>query len=488
MQPARSGKGPYRESLHAAAAARIVQVASRAECTPQELANLARGDPAFALRLLAITNSSAFGLRHRVTDVRHAAQLLGVRGLRNIALSLVVQELAPPGPFGTAVLALSLRRACAARSLAQALRRPVEEAFTAGLLLETGLLASGVGEEVGLQIAQASASQRVLRERLCGLRPHPQRGAELAVELGLPEPIVRAIELHHDANPPVEPLAAIAWAAERVAGLYESADVAGAREALKQAAAGIGLDAATVDQIACELPERLGEQSQIFDRDLGEQPNIETLTIDAHRALLEINREYELLVRALEQAVAEKDRLMRELAETNARLERLATTDPLTGLANKRALETSLLRDLAVADRASSWLSVVALDLDHFKKLNDMHGHATGDEALRVVANVLRQGLRAGDLAARVGGEELLTLLPNTDPAGAAVVAERLRRGIELARFEGPRGVVSVTASIGTASIKGPGCREAASRLFAEADRALYEAKHTGRNRVCHAA
>jgi diguanylate cyclase (GGDEF)-like protein len=151
-------------------------------------------------------------------------------------------------------------------------------------------------------------------------------------------------------------------------------------------------------------------------------------------------------------------------------------------------VEAALARDLARADRDGRWLSIVTLDVDHFKRVNDTHGHSGGDQVLVVLGNLLRTALRAGDLAGRIGGEEFLTILPDTDGEGALVAAERLRKCIEAERVVLASGELSFTSSLGVASIKGPGCLRAATALVEKADAALYEAKRSGRNRVVRAA
>lgn len=164
--------------------------------------------------------------------------------------------------------------------------------------------------------------------------------------------------------------------------------------------------------------------------------------------------------------------------KTNAEIN--AAYDSLTGLANRRSTHDTLDRLHAAARRAPSPLGVVALDLDLFKAVNDRHGHAAGDALLSAVGSVLAGAVRAGDLVGRVGGEEFLALLPDTDAAGAVLVAERLRRairGIDIPAAGGPG-----TASVGVA------CLEAADAssadLLRRADQALYRAKEAGRDRV----
>jgi diguanylate cyclase (GGDEF)-like protein len=159
-----------------------------------------------------------------------------------------------------------------------------------------------------------------------------------------------------------------------------------------------------------------------------------------------------------------------------------AATDALTGLPNKRALEDALKRQLAQASRAVEPLAVCMLDLDHFKKVNDVHGHERGDEVLAAVGDVLAESIRDSDIAGRFGGEEFLVLLPRTDANGARTIAEKLRRAVARTSVTGIDR--AVTTSIGIAVFPNDAVdRETLLRL---ADRALYTAKAGGRNLVCH--
>jgi two-component system, cell cycle response regulator len=164
-------------------------------------------------------------------------------------------------------------------------------------------------------------------------------------------------------------------------------------------------------------------------------------------------------------------------AELLERIERQSLTDGLTGLANRRALDAELARRLAEARRAGAALSLCLLDIDRFKSYNDAFGHRAGDEALARVARVLVNACRAGDVAARSGGEELAPLLPSTSLAEAVAVAERIRARVAAIPMSHRR----VTVSAGVAATTG-GC--SAEVLVEAADRALYRAKEGGRDRV----
>ncbi|MDT7778260.1 MAG: hypothetical protein QOC99_772 [Acidobacteriota bacterium] len=164
-------------------------------------------------------------------------------------------------------------------------------------------------------------------------------------------------------------------------------------------------------------------------------------------------------------------------------MQQQALTDSLTGCFNRRFFEIQLERDLHLATRMRQPVSLILLDIDYFKRVNDSHGHDAGDEALRILAAALREEVRGVDTATRYGGEEFAIILPQAGPEGALGVAERLRSRIE--RTEVP-GVGCITASLGVATFP----LNASSRelLVTTADRALYQAKHSGRNRVCSPA
>jgi diguanylate cyclase (GGDEF)-like protein len=174
--------------------------------------------------------------------------------------------------------------------------------------------------------------------------------------------------------------------------------------------------------------------------------------------------------------------VMRQRDAAMEELSRLAGTDPLTGLPNRRGFEANARALLAPRGRRAS---VLLLDLDRFKSINDGHGHPAGDAVLRAAAEVLGRHLRGGDVPARLGGEEFAVLLPGTGATEAAALAERLRAALA-AEVPHPAGApASVTVSIGVAAVARDGAPQPAlDAALAAADAALYRAKQGGRNRV----
>lgn len=171
-----------------------------------------------------------------------------------------------------------------------------------------------------------------------------------------------------------------------------------------------------------------------------------------------------------------------ELAQANRKLQTLAHTDPLTGTSNRRQFHLSAERELARARRQQEPICLLMLDIDHFKRINDQHGHDAGDRVLRELAGTARKMLREPDLLARFGGEEFVALLPNTALDSARTVAERLR--VKLSELRIPdlpqQAPIRITVSIGVAPLD----QFDLDQALKEADRALYLAKHGGRNQV----
>lgn len=184
---------------------------------------------------------------------------------------------------------------------------------------------------------------------------------------------------------------------------------------------------------------------------------------------------------AAREAMEEKVRLRTlELEAANRALDLQARTDALTGLLNRRGFETQMAFGLAMARRSGRPLSLITVDVDHFKRVNDTYGHEAGDEVLRRLARTLEERLRGSDVIARLGGEEFVVLLPDTDLAGAQAIAQALVHA--MADQQDPV-VGSITVSAGVASMRG--LQDNGTDILRRGDAALYEAKGQGRNRVC---
>ena len=217
--------------------------------------------------------------------------------------------------------------------------------------------------------------------------------------------------------------------------------------------------------------------------------NNAALLASVDRAHSSANLKYEnnQLLLQLESSHEKLSKANRRLVEANHKLKRLAATDTLTLLFNRRYFDQVLKRETDRRNRYKLPLSVVMIDIDHFKHINDTHGHEAGDNAIKQVATILSDCARTADLTARYGGEEFIVILPQTDPDNAIVFAERVREAIADAEFELVDNITTrLTISLGIAGVTASDRTIDVQFLTSSADKALYEAKNNGRNRyVC---
>jgi diguanylate cyclase (GGDEF)-like protein len=165
-------------------------------------------------------------------------------------------------------------------------------------------------------------------------------------------------------------------------------------------------------------------------------------------------------------------------------LKKAATTDGLTALANRAHFDSFMAEQFSLAKAGNKYLSLLLMDVDKFKLVNDKHGHQAGDQVLRVLGKLLKSAARAQDLAARYGGEEMCLVLPGTSKAVAATVAENIRRAIAAQPIPIGTEQLPVTASIGVACFEPRGAFQEMAHLLKAADLAVYAAKKSGRNCV----
>jgi len=220
----------------------------------------------------------------------------------------------------------------------------------------------------------------------------------------------------------------------------------------------------------------LGEVSSECQTAADPRPIIEKLVKELSNAMLRSA--------ALEANFLQTTKDLDQIKDSLKQAEQHSNTDALTGLANRRSLEAFLRAAQITAMEAGTPLSVLMIDIDHFKTFNDGYGHQVGDQVLRLVARVLQENVRQCDLAARYGGEELMAVLPGTSLDACTEAAERIRYRIgeaRLTRRTTGEEITSVTVSIGVAQFR---MAESAEGLIERCDRALYQAKRAGRNRT----
>jgi diguanylate cyclase (GGDEF)-like protein len=249
-----------------------------------------------------------------------------------------------------------------------------------------------------------------------------------------------------------------------------------------------------VQKLATKIPGKASAEELM--RELQEANLAEAIQEGTLVEHLDLGAVYEAMQREREAFVLGREE-RRKLITDNKRLKELVIQDALTNLFNRRYFDASIARQIASARRYHHSVSLLMADIDHFKEVNDRHGHAAGDEVLKKMAGVLMQSVRTTDIVCRVGGEEFALLLPQTQAEGALILAERLCRKVSEAAVEIPTESqkterVGVTMSIGSATFPDKALQindqtkedKISEELQIKADMALYEAKRSGRNRV----
>lgn len=243
-------------------------------------------------------------------------------------------------------------------------------------------------------------------------------------------------------------------------------------------------------EVLAEGADEISRGNFGFTLNLNANREINTLAQSFNRMSKKLKEQREALLKQISLLEAQKQEIAaqnEELAEANARLELIAITDQLTGAYNRRYIMREIEQELAISIRHGLPLSITMIDIDHFKEINDTHGHQVGDEVLKEVVQVLSSSMRASDLLGRYGGEEFIVIAPLTGQQEALVLAERLREIVSKWPFETTYGFMKLTISLGVATYDGK--TEAypntiLEQLLARADAEMYKAKSAGRNCV----
>jgi len=439
------------------------------------LVRLISSDPGLSVELLRIANSAYYSPRRRIRSVAQATVFLGLRAVRNHAVShvlkAVIAQVDLSGVDERRLWRDILFRGAAAHVLAESMGYDdPAEAFTTGVVMDAGyvMMVALRPEQAGALEAAHSLpeAERLQAEAALTGTTHPEIFADCARGWGLPDELVAPVEHHHD---PERSLACAGGS--RLRDIARLADLLLlARSGRKEAVADF-LDArrelpgvprtelrVLLERVEHELP-RLGDLLEVPKPARRSSPAV--LLRDAAHTLASINGEYQ--------------RANEELRRKNEELDRAASSDALTGVANRRAFEAALRGALQRGP-----LSLVLFDLDHFKKVNDTFGHDIGDDVLVGVCHRVEAVLDDGELLARVGGEEFAVLVPGDDEAHARQRAEVMRKVLAGRPIRCRRGApVPVTGSFG-----GVTAARDPSLLFRAADKALYDSKRAGRNRV----
>lgn len=472
-----------------AIALRIIDLAQQQDADLRATADVIARDGALSARMLRIANSPLYANRRQVVTLGQALTLLGLNATLSLALGLSLSRTLRDGQSRDEQ-ALLWRRSALAAMAARLIGDEIglaglEELMLAGLLQDIGALALlQVRPEAYRELLRAAdgPDDRLRRERETLGSDHAEIGAWIAGHWNLPGYLQQSIRASESATGDGNRFHDCVAVSGLVADMWLSSDERQAHAARLRAAAAVrdrfGMDQARFDALVTRMCDALPEIAALFDVHIVQPEHLDAIVDHARELLLLRNlREIQGAIEARSQA---------EAAEERARqLEELALRDPLTGMYNRIQLEEVLEREFGTSVQHDRPLTLVFIDLDDFKLVNDRHGHLVGDQVLSEFARVLSRLLRSADLIARYGGEEFLVVLGNTGAEAAVAVIRRILD--EISRT--PMAIVDgaplyMTFSAGLATHGEHERFESARALLNAADQALYGAKRQGRNRV----
>ena len=471
-------------------AMQVLELAQRADVDITEIARIICKDPALSSKILRTVNSSFYGRSQHVSTISHALVILGLQSVKTLVLGFsLVTNLSAGKSRGFKHLTYwkrSIFAATAARTLASKVGLvQQEEAFLTALLKDIGMLVLDqvLGDAYGEVHARVTNHQElVAAERETLGMTHAEVSGILAAQWKLPPLLHVPIAHHHTPDkvedPTLRRLTELVGLAGRCADVFVDPEPAAPIAAVRQMCRSQhGLAEADVDGLLDDIGKRTREVASLFEINIGAAADYEAILKRANEALVEITLQTQQQATQLKQQTV-------SLEQQNVALKKQATTDALTGLANRARFDAFLADQFEVHRAHGRPLSMLLLDLDKFKSVNDTHGHPAGDRVLKSLGALLGSAARAHDLAARYGGEELSLVLPNTGRTSAAAIAESIRRAIAAKPVVAGALALPVTASIGVACFEpGSPFREPAHLLKA-ADLAVYNAKRSGRNCV----
>ena len=484
-----------------AVAAGVLALSRDPDVDFSRLEEMISADPALVAKLLRMSNSAYFGSQKKVTSINEAVVRIGLKVTRMTVLSFCLEaDISPKVPKNFEIERFwrhSLTTAVGARTVAERIwPAKRDDAFAAGILQDIGMVALQCAlpdryAEV-FERRRAHPARRIeeVEQRVFGFT-HARVGAALLQKWGIPEEVYWPVRLHHDpdsgtvagARPETIRLARVLNLCSKISHFFYSRARRGIEAAIaSEAREHFNLTQKALDGILEQVTRDVRQTCELFDLDPHLIPSYEQVRLMAAQELTNLATELGSRAMALEERVQAHGAEVRLLKAEAEDLKRLAATDELTQLPNRRDFLKRFLDEIVRARRYAHSLGFLMLDIDHFMEVNDAHGHPAGDKVLAGLSRLLQKGIRHTDVAARIGGEEFVVLLPEADLKGVIAAAEKFRLGIAEASKSWAPGVPGITISIGAVHVRFDSPNMDCGPIIDEADKCLYRAKGAGRN------
>ena len=465
---------------------KLISISSNEEIGMKDIADLISKDASLSAKVLKIANSALYNLPCKISTIHQAASRLGMNAIRNLTLSFSFLSVKAKGKKDVfnyeKFWEQSLSNAVAAKLImTETDKSDWEEIFIAGLLQNIGELFMALSfpqqyEQVLLEASHSGKDIVEIEQQIIGA-DHAFIGYEVAKNWGFPAQLLTPIQYHHfpegykGNDKKLKLTVDVIYLSGIITNiLYSNNPQKYHQKFLSESKALLNFDDEIIDKILKLVVSETTQTASLFGFHIENSKSIEEILQEANAMLSSINIAY--------------DQKNRELEEKSKHLEKLANLDSLTEVYNHGYFQSFLEKEINLASRKNTTLSLIMADVDNFKNFNDKYGHQTGDFILKELCKLMRQALRDYDMIARYGGEEFAIVLVETTGQEAQIVAEKLRESIALHTFINNNKTYKLTVSFGVAEMKPAVDTFTKNDFIGFADKVLFESKEKGGNRV----